>query len=135
MASRLDDDVVARIEDALCASGAVHNRSYLQSIADTYKITLQTIYHHKKRVNHNLRVLLRFGGLAKIVTYEMEQSIKLLLDERPWMYQDKLADFFYDAYGVNVARITVHNVLQRIKFTRKKLKVVAAQQNQELRLE
>ena len=51
------------------------------------------------------------------------------------MYQDELTDFLYDAYGVNVARTTVHNVLQRIKFTRKKLKVIAAQQNQELRLD
>ena len=47
----------------------------------------------------------------------MEQSIKLLLDERPWMYKDELADFLYDANGVNVARTTVHNVLQRIKLT------------------
>jgi len=135
MAPRLDDDVVARIEDALRAPGAVHDRPYLQSIADTYKTTLQTIYHHKKRVDCNLRVLPRSGGPAKIVTYEMEQSVKLLLDERPWMYQDELTDFLYDAYGVNVARTTVHNVLQRIKFTRKKLKVIAAQQNQELRLD
>ena len=86
MAPRLDDDVVARIEDALRAPGAVHDWSYLQSIVDIYKITPQTIYHHKKRVDHNLRVLLRFGGLAKIVTYEMEQLIKLLLDDRLWMY-------------------------------------------------
>ena len=83
MAPRLDIDVVARIEDALREPHAILDRPYLQLIANTYKTTERTIYAHKLRLEYNLPVLPRSKGPTKIVSVEMEQSIKLLLDERP----------------------------------------------------
>jgi len=65
----------------------------------------------------------------------MEQAIKQLLDQRPWYYQDEIAAFLLDAFDVEVVQSTISKALRRIKITRKRLKVVAAQQNDELRTE
>lgn len=63
----------------------------------------------------------------------MEQTIKLLLEERPWFYQDEIKAFLLDMFDVDVVQQTISHTLKRIKITRKKLKVEAAQRNQELR--
>ncbi len=65
----------------------------------------------------------------------MEQAIKHLLDERPWYYQDEIAQFLLEVFDIDVNQTTISRALKRIKITRKKLKVVAAQQNAELRLQ
>jgi transposase len=62
----------------------------------------------------------------------MEQAIKLLLDERPWYYLDEIQEFLLKAFDIDVCLQTVSNALARIKVTRKRLKVEAAQRNQEL---
>jgi transposase len=65
----------------------------------------------------------------------MERAIKLLLDERPWYYQDEIAEFLFEAFDVEVSQGTISATLKRIQVTRKRLKVVAAQQNAELRIQ
>jgi hypothetical protein len=47
-------------------------------------------------------VLSRSGGPRRVITWKMEQAIKLLLDERPWFYQDKIADFLLEAFDITV---------------------------------
>ena len=56
----------------------------------------------------------------------MEQAIRLVLDKEPWWYQDELADFLLDVYGVQVDQSTISRALKRFEVTRKRLKVIAA---------
>lgn len=63
----------------------------------------------------------------------MEQAIKLLLDERPWFYQDEIAEFLLKAFDIEVNQSIIARALQRINITRKRLRVEAAQRNAELR--
>ena len=65
----------------------------------------------------------------------MEQAIKHLLDQRPWYYQDEIMAFLHSAFDVEVNQSTISRALRRIRVTRKRLKVIAAQQNDELRTE
>jgi hypothetical protein len=51
----------------------------------------------------------------------------------PWFYQDEIADFILEVFGIEVSQPTISVVLKRTKVTRKKLKVEAAQRNAELR--
>jgi arginine repressor len=53
----------------------------------------------------------------------MELVIKVLLDERPWIYQDEIAEFLLEVFDVTVYRITISRTLKRIHITRKKLTV------------
>jgi arginine repressor len=41
----------------------------------------------------------------------MEQAIKLLLDERPWFYQDEIADFLLEAFNITVNQSTISRTL------------------------
>ncbi|KAN0101521.1 hypothetical protein V8E51_012031 [Hyaloscypha variabilis] len=59
----------------------------------------------------------------------MEQAIKQLLDQMPWFYQDEIADFLFEVFGVEADQGTILRALKRIRITRKKLKVEAAQRN------
>jgi arginine repressor len=71
----------------------------------------------------------------RAITWKMEQAIKQLLEQMPWFYQDEIADFLFKVFGVQVSQPTISMVLKRIQVTRKKLKVEAAQRNQELRIQ
>lgn len=51
------------------------------------------------------------------------------------MYQDELQAFLLDAYDIDIHQSTVSKVLKKISITRKKLKVEAAQRNQDLRIQ
>ena len=63
----------------------------------------------------------------------MEAAIHYLLDRFPWFYQDEIATFLREVYDIDVRQQSISKALARIKITRKKLKVEAAQRNEELR--
>ena len=63
----------------------------------------------------------------------MEQAVHALLEERPWYYQDEIQAFLLDAFDVDISVRSVSNLLSRLKITRKKLRVEAAQRSAELR--
>lgn len=125
--------LVARIEDALTQPNQELNHEYLKELANNYQCDISTIYRHKKRIEEGLRIAERTGGRYNTITWEMEIAIKQLLDKRPWFYQDEIRDFLYAAYGVEVHQSTISRALSRLKITRKKLRVEAAQRNQVLR--
>lgn len=135
MAPRLTATTIARIEHALMQTEMRVTRPYLQEVASDLGVHISTMYEHKARVEALLPVGRPAGGPRKVITWEMEQAVKLLLDEQPWLYLDEIRDFLLDSYDVDVCISTVYNMLQHIMFTRKKLRVVAAQQNDELRRE
>jgi arginine repressor len=44
----------------------------------------------------------------------MEQAIKELLDHALWFYQDEIADFLFEVFGVEVDQATISRALKRI---------------------
>lgn len=133
MANRLSPSVVARIEDALTEPGITRDTEFYKRLATNLNVSLRSIYNHKRRIGANVPVGARSGGPKPIITWEMKQSIKLLLDQQPWLYQDEIRDFLWDAWDRDIRRQTVSQILKGLEITRKKLKVEAAQRNQELR--
>ena len=124
---------VARIKDALREPPELITPTYIAQLASSYRTTIQTIYRHKRRIDAGFRIGRPSGGPRRIITWPMEQAIKHLLDQIPWYYQDEIAEFLFDVFDVEVSQSTISQVLKRIKITRKRLKVEAAQRNEELR--
>jgi len=133
MAPRLDPIVVERIEEALRDPYAPITYSYFEQLANTFNCSFQTIYRHHKRIQIGLPPGRRSGGPRRIITFRIKVAIKHLLDLMPWYYQDEIRDFLHDAFDITVTRQAISKALKRIKYTRKRLKVIAAQRNDELR--
>jgi transposase len=117
---------IARIEDAIRETHHMPNHQLMQQLAVDHRTTLRTVYRHKARIDAGLPVARRSGGPRRVITWEIEQAIKLLLDEKPWFYQDEIADFLQEVFDIEVCQATISLVLKRIKVTRKKLKVEVA---------
>ena len=135
MPRNLDPIVVERLHDDLCELGPNLSIDYIKQLALNYDCTVGTIYWHKARVEAGMPCQRALGGPRRVITWPIEQAIKHLLDQRPWYYQDEIAVFLYNAFDVEVYRSTISRALRRIQITRKRLKVIAAQQNDELRTE
>ena len=84
MPDRLHPDTVARIEDALRDVGGNPSGRLVKQLALDFHTTNQTIYHHKKRVLANAPPQPRSGSAQRIITWKIEQAIKLVLDKEPW---------------------------------------------------
>jgi arginine repressor len=67
-----------------------------------------------------------------VITPQIDAAIYHLLNEYPWFYEDEIAEFLLEVYDIEVSQYTISIALARIKLTRKKLKIEAAQRNQEL---
>ena len=72
------------------------------------------------------------GGQHRVITPEMDTAIFHLLNAFPWFYQDEISQFLYKVFGVEVSQSSISVALSRITITRKKLKIEAAQRNDEL---
>ena len=59
--------------------------------------------------------------------------MQLILDIMPFAYQDEIADFIWDAFGVRFHRGTISKLLTKLEVTREKLAVQAAQRELLLR--
>jgi len=133
MPDRLSAVTVQQIEHALLDAGPRPSARLIKQLAKDYDTTTQTINRHKRRVQAGQPVQPRSGGPRRIITKRMEQAMMMVLDKEPWWYQDELADFLLDVYDIEVNQSTISRALKRIDVTRKRLKVVAAQRNEELR--
>lgn len=85
MAPRLSATRVARIENDLLEPNMPLTHDYLKMLASSYHVSLQTMYHHKWWVEHDIPPAHFSGGPRPIITWEMTQAIKLLLDVM-WLY-------------------------------------------------
>ena len=63
----------------------------------------------------------------------MEQAVRHLLAEMPWLYQDEIVEFLLEAFGITIDRSSISRLLRRINITWKKLAIIATQRNKELR--
>ena len=131
----LDPIVIERLESDLRELGPNLSTNYIKQLASNYDTTVKTIYWHKARVEAGMPPRPASGGPRRVITWPMEQAIKHLLDQRPWYYQDEITAFLHSAFDIEVDRSTISRALKRIKVTRKRLKDIAAQQNDELRTE
>ena len=136
MAPRLAGIVLERIEDAIRHELKESNTpppDCFKQIATSYKCSLRTVYRHYRRIQRNQPRGGHLGGACKVITFEVETAIRQLLDEKPWFYQDEIRDFLIDVFDIHVNQSTISRALQRIKYTRKVLRVAAGQRNTELR--
>jgi transposase len=131
--SRLPLHVVKRLEDALRDPDATIDKTYIQQLAVNFNTTIQTIYTHRRRIASGRPIARRTGGPRRIITFRIEQAVRYLLAEMPWLYQDEITEFLLEAFGVIVDRSTISRLLKHINITRKKLTITAAQRNEELR--
>ena len=111
MPDRLSVATVAEIECALRDAGPAPSFGLVKQLAKDYETTIQTIYRHKNRVLANTAPKPRSGGAQRIITPQMEQALRMVLDKEPWWYQDELADFLLDVYGIQVDRSTIARAL------------------------
>lgn len=133
MPRRLSPRRVAALRRELIEIGPLTSKSILLTLAANYRCHLSTVYRHQSQL-HLCRPPQQYsGGPRKIVTWKMEQAVHALLEERPWYYQDEIQAFLLDAFDVDISVRSVSNLLSRLKITRKKLRVEAAQRSAELR--
>ncbi|PMD54866.1 uncharacterized protein K444DRAFT_617328 [Hyaloscypha bicolor E] len=133
MPYHLTPSEIARIEDELRVAPELITPTYITQLVSNYYTSVEIIYRYRRRVNLNLPVGRRTGDAPRAITWRMEQAIKELLDHAPWFYQDEIADFLFEIFGVKVDQATILRALKRIKITRKKLKAEVAQRNDKLR--
>jgi transposase len=134
MPAHLSTRAVTQIEDVLNDPTTVITPTYIQQLATNHNTTIQTIYRYQKRVRRGLPPARPLGGTPRSITYKMEFVIRVLLDERPWIYQDEITEFLLEVFDITVHQSTISRTLKRIHITRKKLTVMAVQRNEELRI-
>jgi transposase len=134
MAPRLSNAVVLQIEHALQQPGINVDEILINILATNFKTTTRTIRYHKLRIEQGRAFGGHKGGPRRVITSTIEASIFDLLNCCPWMYLDEIQDFLLEVFNITVDISTISRALQRIKVTRKKLRIEAAQRNPELRL-
>jgi transposase len=135
MPTRLEVATAAAIDRDITAAGAILTRSDIRRLATNYNTSETTIYRHQARISSGRPLPRRTGGQRRVVTKEMDAAILRLLNMFPWFYLDEINAFLAEVFDIDVSKSTVWKALQRIKITRKKLRVEAAQRNAELRAE
>ncbi len=94
----------------------------IRQTADVFQVSPDTVYRLKKLHNET-------GGIEpkpckakhwKAVSEEGEMYLKAYLLEHKDLTLEQLCDHYQLVYGVRVGTTTMHNVLKRIGFTRKK---------------
>ena len=102
MPARLSTRAVTQIEYALTDPAAIITPTYIQQLATNHKTTVRTIYRHYKRIQRHLPPSRNLGGAPRSIMPKMELVIRVLLDERPWIYQDEIAEFLLEVFDITV---------------------------------
>ena len=129
MPTRLDPVVGAAIDRDIAAAGANLTQHEIKCLATNYRTSTRTIERHQTRIQRRIPLPKRTGGQRRVITKEIDTAIFHLLNKFPWFYQDEIIKFLAEVFNIDVDRSTVARALQRIKFTRKKLYIKAAQRN------
>ena len=74
----------------------------------------------------------RKPGPARAIQPHMVEGVIELLASWLSSYQNKVAHFLFNEYNIKVTQPTISKLLKELQITRKKIKVVVAQQNDEL---
>jgi len=99
---RLDSITVSRLQDDLHKLGPDLTINYIRQLALNYDCSEVTIYYYMACIRGRNLPMPATGGPRRVITWPMEQAIKILLDQRPWYYQDEIAQFLHDAFDIEV---------------------------------
>lgn len=133
MAPRLSDAAVLQIDHALRIPGINANVAFMKMLASNWGTSIQCIRTHRARIARGEAIGGHLGGQRKVITPTIEAAIHDLLNNCPWLYQDEIMDFLHEVFDIEVDQSSISRALARIKITRKKLRIEAAQRNAELR--
>lgn len=111
MPPRLERTVTLALERDLRDTGPEASIETLKVLTVNYDCHLSTVYRHQSRVVQGRGPEAFSGGPTKVVTWEMEQAVNALLEERPWTYQDEIQAFLYDMFNVRICQQSVSNLL------------------------
>jgi len=108
---------------------------------DLYEIAavFNTTYESVRYRRYQMRVREALGwdprqkpGPQSLITPDMEEALLEHISIYNDLYQEEMADFLYDQYGIKPSVPVISKLLKRRGITNKKLKIIAQQQNEEL---
>jgi transposase len=137
MAPRLQAYIVALIDASLRDYMQLNESPDYEGMALLFNCQVGTIRYHQRRIAgiDSMQVdMRRKPGPSRIIQPYMEVAIVELLAGKPDTYQDEIVHFLWDEFEVEASQTAVSRCLKDLRITRRKMKVVAAQQNDELRL-
>lgn len=72
-------------------------------------------------------------GRDRILHDALQEELLIYLDQRPMAYLDEMAWFLYDEFNVTLDESTIHRALHRLGWSRKNMRKIARQRNQDPR--
>ena len=73
------------------------------------------------------------SGRPRVISDALQEELLIYLDSRPMAYLDEMAWFLWDEYELAVDESTIWRCLHRIGWSRKNMRKIAKQRNQDLR--
>jgi transposase len=132
MPPRLSVTVGTAIDRDIIACNRRLTPQEVSTLAINYRCTETTIYRHQQRIQAGRPLQARTGGQQRVITPQIDTAILQLLNTFLWFYLNEIAEFLLEVFNISVSLSTISTALARIKITRKKLRVKAAQRNKEL---
>ena len=108
-----------------------------QILAGGYGISRRTLQRMRKTWKEWDSVCIPFQapqpGRDRIINDLLQEELLIYLDQRPMAYLDEMAWFLYDEFDVTVDEPTIWPYLHRLGWSRKNMRKIAQQRNQDLR--
>ena len=136
MLYRLPKSTVGAIEAALGEYLESDRKPDYKEFSIVFGASYQTICYYYRKLK--FMALIREDHRKKpsrkrLITPEIELAVAELLASKPSTYQDEIADFLYEEFDVKLSQPRISELIKRINYSHKKMKVIAAQQNEDLR--
>lgn len=107
-----------------------------QFIQDATRLSMQQLQRMRSNWEYFGEVVapkLLIGHRPRALSQYHEEQLLGYLEQRPTAYLDEMCWFLFDEFDISVSKSTVCRALQRLGWSRKHAKQIAAQQNQALR--
>lgn len=72
-------------------------------------------------------------GRNRLISDLLQEELLIYLDQRPMAYLNEMAWFLYNEFEVTIDESTIWRCLQRLGWSRKNMRKIAQQRNQDLR--
>ena len=105
-------------------------------VAGPYSVSLRSVQRMRSCWRHYGTVFLStgaVGGRSRALQDYHEYELLEYLRERPMAYLDELRYHLYDSFEILIDESTVWRTLRRLGWSRKRLRRIARQRNQQLR--
>lgn len=128
MAPRLEPSRIQLICDMLSSSEKI---SY---IAGTAKCSRQTVYYIRSNLEHfdSAKAPPICAGRRRLITSSMLEALCDRLLEKPTLYLDEMAVFFWYEFDIYVSTCCIRKTLTSIGWSKKAVRQRAKEQNQDL---